>query len=295
MGRREHRYVGDRLSAYIDDELLDRERARVETHLAICEECRADLRALRWTKDVLSQTPPVRVPRSFVIREVDVRVRRPARRRSLFATQWATAVVALLFVVVLGGDLLTGARMPFVGSPAPQLQVAKDDATVVVQEKVAAPEAEVLAPSVGDEGATTPTAGPATDTTGELDQVTAESESQPESPKMGVAESATTTPAPRVMMAQPVTVTAAPVARGKNDVEAPPKEGTPTEEPAPPERAAVPTSSPQEGEPRPQALLAQEPVRPRPGVRLAWRAAEIALGVALIGLLAAVLWLRRRG
>jgi len=302
MGRREHRYVGDRLSAYVDDELTDRERARVATHLATCEVCRADLRALRWTKDVLSHTPPVRVPRSFVVREVDVQARRPARKRPLLAAQWATAVVALLFVVVLGGDLLTGARMPFVERAAPQIQVAKEpvvgttgEATVVSQEKAAIPEAEVPAPRAGDEGAMTPTSVPATDTTRETDQVTVETESQPEAKKVGVAEPITTTPAPQVMMAQPVTVTATPVAREQNDVEAPSKEEMPTQASVPSDQAAVPAPSLQEGESQPQALFAQEPVRPRPSVRLAWRVAEIALGVALIGLVSAVLWLRRRG
>jgi anti-sigma factor RsiW len=80
--KREHRYVGVRLSAYVDGEVSDRERRRIETHLASCEACRAELRALRWTVGLLRQTPSVRAPRLFVVREADlVKEQQPVRAR----------------------------------------------------------------------------------------------------------------------------------------------------------------------------------------------------------------------
>jgi hypothetical protein len=118
--RTEHEYVGQRLSSYLDDQLSEEERARVEDHLHACERCRRDLRTLRWTTGLLRETPALEVPRSFVLREADLAPQRAAPAwRSPFALRWATAVVAVLLVLVVAGDALTGAWLPRHGAAPP--------------------------------------------------------------------------------------------------------------------------------------------------------------------------------
>lgn len=46
---REHRWTHERLSAYLDGELGERERHRVERHTGMCPECRRVLAGLRRT------------------------------------------------------------------------------------------------------------------------------------------------------------------------------------------------------------------------------------------------------
>jgi anti-sigma factor RsiW len=46
---REHRWTHAHLSDYLDDELVDDDRTRVETHMGRCPECRRVLAGLRKT------------------------------------------------------------------------------------------------------------------------------------------------------------------------------------------------------------------------------------------------------
>jgi anti-sigma factor RsiW len=50
---REHRWTHAHLSAYLDHELADDERARVEDHVGICPHCRRVLATLRRTLERL--------------------------------------------------------------------------------------------------------------------------------------------------------------------------------------------------------------------------------------------------
>ena len=104
----EHERVAAMLSAYIDGELAPAQKARVEAHLAECEECAQNLHTLRQTVSLLGQLPAMKAPRSFVIREAQVAPRRPAGFRWTWAypaLQGATTLAFLLFVVVFAGDL----------------------------------------------------------------------------------------------------------------------------------------------------------------------------------------------
>ena len=49
MFMRRHRWTAARLSEYLDGELSDRERARVEEHTGMCPECSRLLATLRRT------------------------------------------------------------------------------------------------------------------------------------------------------------------------------------------------------------------------------------------------------
>jgi hypothetical protein len=314
---REHRYVSDRLAAYMDEELVAEERSRVEAHLSTCQACRADLRTLRWTKGLLRQTPAIRVPRSFVVREADVvAARRPVRGRvPLFAAQWATAAVALLFVLVLGADLLTGAPGRLAKQAAPETgvawvadetleaadaeqveempaeqtltilaveaDVARDvkEEGVVETETTKAAEERVAAPlpmptrSGEDDGQTPPpnAAGKPGETQGEPEALRTIGDTTP-------------TAAPELMMAEPVAEDVA---------------GTPTpsaqvrvaEEYSMPESADTPTAV-SEAEVKSTEYVELDTAPPSPPI--AWRVAEAVLGLALVGLLIATVWMRRR-
>ena len=53
------------LSAYLDGEVTDEERAQVETHLAVSPAWRDELDSLRWTVSLLRELPDLPLPRSF--------------------------------------------------------------------------------------------------------------------------------------------------------------------------------------------------------------------------------------
>jgi predicted anti-sigma-YlaC factor YlaD len=117
----QHRAIEEQLSAYLDGELLPRERKAVEQHLADCPSCRWHLKTLRQTVQWTSELPTVRVPRTFTI-PVPARPA-PAVRRSRFVPvlQGATALVALLLFFVVAGDaVLTGFQPARVTRPEPQ-------------------------------------------------------------------------------------------------------------------------------------------------------------------------------
>jgi predicted anti-sigma-YlaC factor YlaD len=111
LDRTEDECCGERLSAYIDRELAPEERVTLERHLAECEDCRWNLETLRQTVEWTRSSAPVRLPRVFTLPVASgapqaARARRPAWGVPLL--QGATALVALLFVVVVAGDLFVG-------------------------------------------------------------------------------------------------------------------------------------------------------------------------------------------
>lgn len=94
------------LSALLDDELTEDERAEVETHLSGCDACRLDLEQLRQTTLALHALPVPRVPRSFAIATPPA----PVTRAPVWLWQpgWLRAcsgVAAALMVVLLLVDV----------------------------------------------------------------------------------------------------------------------------------------------------------------------------------------------
>jgi anti-sigma factor RsiW len=61
---REHNWTHAHLSAYLDHDLTDSERERLEDHLSMCPHCRRVLRTLRKTLESLMALP--REPRPSV-------------------------------------------------------------------------------------------------------------------------------------------------------------------------------------------------------------------------------------
>lgn len=298
LRKNEHQYVTKRLSAWIDGTLSEGERTRVQAHLQGCEACRQELESLLWVKRLLRQTPTVPVPRSFVLRPADLeRSSARVRWQSPVAIRWATAVVSLLFVVVLLGDLLSAPLMTGrLGVAAPveqeatmrQANVHKPEFTVTtgevtqeverVQETVVV-EKEVVVTVVVEE--TAPTAA------------------QRMMPTSSDAE-ATPTVAPKMMIPPPDTgaTVEATAPADEQPVSLMAVEATPAEEnlgvtsEADSQQAV---SEPTRGEslpeetPVPQTMEWESTRAPaRPPSRLPWRIAEVGLGVALVVLV--VLW-----
>lgn len=108
-GTTEHGYFEERLSAYLDGELTLREVEAVEQHLETCPDCQWNLETLgqtiRWTREL----PTLTVPRVFTI-PVSAEPERRTRRRWSFlpVLQGATALLAVLLVFAVAGDLMFG-------------------------------------------------------------------------------------------------------------------------------------------------------------------------------------------
>ncbi|MBC8249329.1 MAG: zf-HC2 domain-containing protein [Anaerolineales bacterium] len=185
----EHQRVAEMLSAYLDGELLPKEQARVEKHLARCADCAQNLHTLRQTVALLGQLPPVAVPRSFAIRPVPA-APRPSlfqMRRTYVYLRASTAVATILLAVVLAGDAFFTGLAPARQVAAPAVEVVREVEvekavveTVVVEKEVAvekqvvetvvvekevAVEAPIEAPVVESESAyvATPSPAPAED------------------------------------------------------------------------------------------------------------------------------------
>lgn len=118
-GKRDQERRDELLSAYLDDELSDRERERLEAQLAADADLRSDLEALRRTVTMTRDLPTLSAPRNFILSpsmvEQAPQSAQPPRKRQSQALGWAapiltavTATVSLLFVLVLAGDLLLG-------------------------------------------------------------------------------------------------------------------------------------------------------------------------------------------
>jgi len=142
----EHGYFEERISAYLDGELTPQEYEAVEHHLETCPECQWELETLRQTTQWARELPKLTVPRVFTI-PVAAEPERVARRRWNFlpVLQGATALIAVLLVFAVGGDLLLN-NAPVGRAPdaAYQQEVAsiEMEATKIVEKAVEEPAAE---------------------------------------------------------------------------------------------------------------------------------------------------------
>ena len=102
-----HRRWRRDLSAYVDGHLEPPRREALDKHLAVCLLCQEEMAALRRMVALLHQVPQVESPRSFALLQApSAGLRWPlAYGRPI---QYATAVVAMVFLAVVAGDLATG-------------------------------------------------------------------------------------------------------------------------------------------------------------------------------------------
>lgn len=149
--RSRHPSDGD-LSAYLDGRLEDAVRARLEAHLAGCPTCRQALEELRAVRQALRELPRTAAPRSFALREADVRPA-PARQpvgglgRMAPLLSGVTAVALFAFLALVGVDVLGGPLERAEEAPRPAAQGAYEareeapaEATVATEFELGAPE-----------------------------------------------------------------------------------------------------------------------------------------------------------
>lgn len=134
------------LSAYLDDELSQRERRRLEAKLARDPQLKAALEEMRELRRLLRSLPEVRAPRNFTLTPEMVGERSwLARWLPSFSLapslSWASALATLMLVLVLLGDasgVITG-RLAFpVAQQAPQATSMAVTAEELVEEPVEA-------------------------------------------------------------------------------------------------------------------------------------------------------------
>jgi hypothetical protein len=310
---RERERRDELLSAYLDGQLGARERARLEARLAADPALRAELEALRRTVVLVHDLPSVPIPRNFILAQTMAarpRPARPWRPRRAWAAPFltaATAVVSLMFVVVLAGDLLLSgvgqvgfapAAEPALEAEAPQMALAPSplSETVVVEAEKALP-----APTAAEMPVEAPREAPPEAPAEERYDAETPEDVAPTEPGMGgggpteepraaaapVAEEATTlTPAPAPTPAPSVAEEAA---------EAPKAAATVTAVPEWDKAPVTPTPS-EMGEAAPQVTGEEEPgaaegARGVPERETAlrarispWRVVEAILGLAALGL-----------
>jgi len=110
----------ERLSAYLDGQLSQADRTRLEKRLQADPELAAVLDDLRQARSLLRQTPQRRAPRNFTLTPKMAGIRPPVPR-AVPALSWASAIATLLFVFTLGTNLV--GRLSF-GAAAPMMASA---------------------------------------------------------------------------------------------------------------------------------------------------------------------------
>lgn len=98
-------HEGDRLSAFLDDELDERVALEVTRHLQRCDDCRAELEDLRTTRAALRSLPRATPSLSWMV-ETAVLVPSGEGPRSTLVVAAGVATAALL--AVLGGAFVLG-------------------------------------------------------------------------------------------------------------------------------------------------------------------------------------------
>ena len=97
------------LSAYLDDHLSTKERARLEARLQSSPELKSGLDELRATRAVLRSQPKLRARRNFTLTPEMVGVKRPTRAYPVM--RLAAVLVSIMFVLVFVGDIIFGGTM----------------------------------------------------------------------------------------------------------------------------------------------------------------------------------------
>ena len=141
----DHGFFEERLSAYLDGELNPPEHEAVEHHLETCPACQWELETLSQTIQWTRELPTLTVPRVFTV-PVPAEPARSARQRWNFlpVLQGATALIAVLLVFAVAGDLILGSLG---GSQAPDMAYQREmapsdiETTQVVEKVVEAPAA----------------------------------------------------------------------------------------------------------------------------------------------------------
>jgi negative regulator of sigma E activity len=141
--RREHNWEQQReqLSALLDNQLGEQERAALEAHLRDCAECQAELASLQQTRALLRALPQPVLPRNFTL-PLDVAVEEPPEvepvhqippqpaqhprplrhareqrwKRPVQVMQWLSTVAAVLGLVLLCSSAFSSVHLSMGGA-----------------------------------------------------------------------------------------------------------------------------------------------------------------------------------
>lgn len=114
-------WVQENLEAYLDQELTAAEAAGLESHVALCSTCAAELALARQVQLELQSLPQQRCPDEVVARVLEQsRVKQPAAEEQglsvwdfhWLAPAWRLATAAALFLVVICSALLLKSSPP---------------------------------------------------------------------------------------------------------------------------------------------------------------------------------------
>jgi len=148
VGKTEHGFFEERLSSYLDGELASHEHEAVEHHLKTCSACQWELETLAQTIQWTRELPTLQVPRVFTVPVPAEPARSSVRRRNFLPVlQGATALIAVLLVFAVAGDLMLGSRPMGGGPDAPYREeiVLSEVEAVGVEEAPVAEEAAIAA------------------------------------------------------------------------------------------------------------------------------------------------------
>ena len=145
-----HGKLRELLSSYIDDEVSDSERRRVERHLSKCEECRQELESLRVTVTALRQLPEIQTARSFAI------TAEPQPMRGGLGWVLGVRLAASAAAVVLVGIILADVTGLLVQTDLPEWTRQSDRAQSEAPAQPAAPAPAAFAPTAAPAPAPAP-------------------------------------------------------------------------------------------------------------------------------------------
>jgi anti-sigma factor RsiW len=113
-------HEGDRLSAFLDDELDERAALDVARHVAGCGQCDDELEQLRATRAALRSLPPVTPPLAWM---VETAVLGPGEGRPHPVATLAVGLAAMAVLLVALGFSLGGGQAGSVQPPVDRLVV----------------------------------------------------------------------------------------------------------------------------------------------------------------------------
>jgi anti-sigma factor RsiW len=108
------------LSAFLDGQLSQAEKARLEARIQLDPALSAMLAEMRQARAILRRTPKRRLPRNFILSPKMAGIKPPVPRL-VPALSWASAAAMLLFILTLGTNML--GQFSF-GAAAPMMVAA---------------------------------------------------------------------------------------------------------------------------------------------------------------------------
>lgn len=100
-----------KISAYLDDALSPSEKRKLEVRLSRNPKLREQYEKLRRIKIILGQLPRLRAPRRYTLTPEMVKVRRPRPKPFITSLRLATALSAVLLVVLVGLQFIAGGSL----------------------------------------------------------------------------------------------------------------------------------------------------------------------------------------